>query len=124
MINRETIERLRKEHPQGAEVELLEMNDPYREMPAGLRGVVDLVDDAGGIHVNWQNGSSLAAIPGVDQIRRIRTCPRCGEEYSAVPAISRVGLGDICPACGVREAMDAAGMADQAESVLKAMEQA
>jgi len=124
MFNRETIERLKKEYPKGAMVEIIEMNDPYREMPAGLRGVVDLVDDAGGIHVNWQNGSSLAAIPGVDQIRRIRTCPRCGEEYSAVPAISRVGLGDICPACGVREAMDAAGMADQAESVLKAMEQA
>ena len=124
MINRETIERLRKEYPHGATVELLEMKDPYREMPAGLRGVVDLVDDAGGIHINWQNGSGLAAIPGVDQIRRIMTCPRCGEEYRAVPAISRAGLGEICPACGVREAMEAAGLSDQAESVLKAMEQA
>ena len=124
MINRETIERLKKEYPQGATVELLEMNDPYCEMPAGLRGVVDLVDDAGGIHVNWQNGSGLAAIPEVDRITRIRACPRCGEEYSAVPAISRAGLGEICPPCGVREAMEAAGLADQTESVLKTMEQA
>ena len=124
MINRETIERLRKEYPQGATVELLEMNDPFREMPSGLRGVVDLVDDAGGIHINWQNGSGLAAIPEVDRIRRIRVCPRCGEEYCAVPAISRAGLGEICPACGVKEAMEAAGLSDQAESVLKAMEQA
>ena len=58
------IAKLRREYPHGATVELLEMNDPYREMPAGLRGVVDLIDDAGGIHINWQNGSSLAAIPG------------------------------------------------------------
>jgi len=124
MNNRETIERLKGEYPKGATVELLEMNDPYREMPAGMRGVVDLVDDAGGIHVSWQNGSTLAAIHGVDRIRRIRVCSRCGEEYSAVPAISRAGLGEICSACGVREAMEAAGLSDQVESVLKAMEQA
>ena len=124
MNNRETIERVKRDYPKGTTVELLEMNDPYCEMPAGLRGVVDLIDDAGDIHVNWQNGSGLAAIPGVDRIRRIRRCPRCGEEYSAVPATSRVGMGEICPACGVREAMEAAGLSDQAESVLKAMEQA
>ena len=124
MNNRETIERLKRDYPKGATIELIEMNDPYREMPAGLRGVVDLVDDAGGIHISWQNGSSLAAIPGVDQIRRIWVCPRCGEEYSAVPATSRVELGEICPACGVREALDAAGMAGLAEGILKAMEQA
>ena len=29
------------------------------------------VDDAGGIHVAWSNGSSLAAIHGIDVIRRI-----------------------------------------------------
>ena len=124
MINRETIERLKKEYPKGAMVEIIEMNDPYREMPAGLRGVVDFIDDAGGIHVNWSNGSPLAAIPGVDQIRRIRVCPRCEEEYSTVPATSRVGLGEICPACGVREALEAAGLAEHAERVLKVMEQA
>ena len=90
MNNRETIERLKGEYPKGATVELLEMTDPYREMPAGLRGVVDLVDDAGGIHVSWQNGSTLAAIHGVDRIRRIRVCSRCGEEYSAVPAIRHI----------------------------------
>ena len=119
MIIRETIERLKKEYPKGATVELLEMNDPYREMPAGLRGVVDLVDDAGGIHISWQNGSSLAAIPGVDRIRRVRVCPRCREEYSAVPATSRVGLGEICPACGVREALDAAGLGGLSENIIE-----
>ena len=35
-------------------------------MPPGLKGKVDMVDDAGQIHVNWENGSSLALVPGVD----------------------------------------------------------
>ena len=29
------------------------------------------VDDAGGIHVAWSNGSTLAALHGIDRIRRI-----------------------------------------------------
>ena len=35
-------------------------------MPPGLKGKVDMVDDAGQIHVNWENGSSLALVPAVD----------------------------------------------------------
>ena len=46
------------------------MNDPYRKMPPGLQGMVQCVDDAGGIHVSWDNGSSLAAIYGIDRIRK------------------------------------------------------
>ncbi len=65
------VERLRKEYPKGTRVRLIEMCDPYRDMPAGLEGVVQLVDDAGGIHVNWSNGSSLAALYGFDKIQRI-----------------------------------------------------
>ena len=37
----------------------------------GDRGRVFCIDDAGGIHINWDNGSSLAAIIGADVIRRI-----------------------------------------------------
>lgn len=47
------------------------MEDPYREMPAGLTGIVDSVDDLGQIHCHWENGSSLALIPGVDHFIRI-----------------------------------------------------
>ena len=44
------------------------MNDPYRkDMVSGLRGIVDHVDDAAQIHCIWQNGSSLALIPGEDK---------------------------------------------------------
>ena len=70
-IRPEVLKQLRAEYPVGCMVELIEMCDPYRDMPAGMTGKVTLVDDAGGVHVEWSNGSSLAAIHGIDRIRRI-----------------------------------------------------
>ena len=45
------------------------MCDPYRDMPAGLRGKVIHVDNTGTVHVSWENGSSLGAVHGFDRIR-------------------------------------------------------
>ena len=70
-IQPEELARLREEYPVGTEVELIEMNDPYRDMPPGLRGAIEYIDDAGSAHIRWENGSSLAAIYGVDRFRRI-----------------------------------------------------
>ena len=70
-IKPEVLKKLREDYPPGCHVELVEMHDPYREMPAGLRGEVLFVDDAGGVHVAWSNGSTLAALVGIDEIRRI-----------------------------------------------------
>ena len=67
----EVLKQLREEYPKGTRVELIEMNDPYREMPPGLKGTVQMVDDAGGIQINWDNGSTLATIHGFDRIRKI-----------------------------------------------------
>ena len=66
------LKRLKDEYPKGTKVELIEMCDSYRYMPAGLKGKVIHVDDAGGIHIQWENGSTLAALHGID---RIRKCP-------------------------------------------------
>ena len=70
-IRKEELEALRKEYPRGCRVELVKMDDPYREMPPGLQGVVTGIDDSGSIHVDWQNGSSLAVIFGEDEVRKI-----------------------------------------------------
>ena len=67
----EELARLRKEYTAGTEVELVEMNDPYRDMPPGLKGVIETIDDAGCAHIRWENGLCLAAIYGVDRFRRI-----------------------------------------------------
>ena len=69
-IRPEVLEQLRKDFVPGTKVVLEEMNDPYREMPSGMKGVVEYIDDAGGIHVKWENGSSLAALHGIDRIRK------------------------------------------------------
>lgn len=70
-IRPEVLASLREQYPAGCTVVLEQMSDPYREMPAGMTGKVIHVDDAGGIHVAWSNGSTLAALYGFDRIRRI-----------------------------------------------------
>ena len=42
------------------------MDDPYHPVNDGALGTVDHVDDAGQIHMKWDNGRLLALIPGVD----------------------------------------------------------
>ena len=43
----EMLKRIREKYPVGCTVEIIEMCDPYRDMPAGLRGTVTHVDDTG-----------------------------------------------------------------------------
>ena len=75
-IKKEELGTLREKYPPGCRVELVKMDDPYREMPPGLRGVVTGIDDSGSIHVDWQNGSSLAVIFGEDECRRVEDAER------------------------------------------------
>ena len=51
-VNRQTLERLRKEYPAGTRVELIRLDDPYRKIPAGTTGTVEFVDDAGQLHTS------------------------------------------------------------------------
>ncbi len=70
-IRPEVLKQLREKYPPGCKVELIEMCDPYRNMPSGLQGEVLFVDDSGSVHVSWSNHSTLAVIYGIDSIRRI-----------------------------------------------------
>lgn len=58
---RDIVEKVKKEYPSGTRVELVSMNDPYRDMPTGTRGTIDCVDDIGTIHVAWYNGCHLGS---------------------------------------------------------------
>ena len=69
--DRKTIERLRCLYPAGTRVVLEKMDDPYTRLKPGDSGKVIHVDDAAGIHIQWDNGSCLAAIYGVNSIRKI-----------------------------------------------------
>ena len=68
--SREVVNMLREKYPKGTRVVLLEMDDPQAP-PIGTKGSVRHVDDAAGIGVNWDTGSTLSAIYGVDRIRKI-----------------------------------------------------
>lgn len=57
---------LRERYKEGVVVVLDWMDDPHAP-PVGTKGVVEFVDDAGQIHVRWENGSSLALIVGEDE---------------------------------------------------------
>lgn len=62
---------LRQEYVPGTKVVLDErMDDPLRNLPAGLGGIVDSVDDTGQIHCHWENGLSLPLVPGVDRFHK------------------------------------------------------
>ena len=69
--DQKVVDRLRKIYPTGTRVVLEKMEDPYTRLKPGDCGKVVHVDDAGGIHIQWNNGSCLAAINGVDVIRKL-----------------------------------------------------
>ncbi len=60
---------IRKRYPVGSRIELDYMNE--QGMPPGLKGIVKSVDDAGQLHMIWENGRSLALVPGPAQFRRL-----------------------------------------------------
>lgn len=61
---------LRELFPAGIRVELVSMDD-LQAPPAGTKGTVFCVDDMGTIHVQWDNGSTLGVVDGIDFIRVI-----------------------------------------------------
>ena len=67
-MRREIVETLKERYPNLTRVELVEMDD-IQAPPAGTRGTVRGVDDMGNILITWDNGSSLSAVYGVDQVR-------------------------------------------------------
>ena len=69
-VKKEILERLRKEYPVGARVELVRMNDE-QSPPIGTRGTVIGVDDIGSIMVAWDSGGSLSVVYGEDLCRKI-----------------------------------------------------
>ena len=70
---REIVESIRARYPSGTRVVLDHMDDPYRDMPTGLEGTVDHVDDTGTIFVAWDNGSHLGIVYGEDSCHKKET---------------------------------------------------
>ena len=71
MIIREKVDRIKNQYPKGTQIELNSMKGEP-QMPMGLKGVVDWVDDIGQLQMNWNNGSSLALNVDEDSFRIIQ----------------------------------------------------
>ena len=67
---REAVE-IKRNYPTGTRIELEEMIDIYSPVKSGTRGTVRLVDSMGQIHMQWDDGRTLALIPDVDSFRKL-----------------------------------------------------
>ena len=70
MIRPEQLAHLRSTYPRGTRVELVQMDDAQAP-PIGTKGTVTGVDDTGSLLVDWDNGSGLNVIWGVDVVRKV-----------------------------------------------------
>jgi hypothetical protein len=70
MITKEALLDLRRRYPAGTRIELLQMDD-IQAPPVGTLGTVYGVDDTGSLMVNWDNGSGLNVIYGIDRVRKV-----------------------------------------------------
>ncbi len=70
MIQPGQLRKLREAYPPGTRVTLVQMDD-QQAPPIGTEGAVMGVDDTGSLLVNWDNGSSLNVIWGVDIVRKV-----------------------------------------------------
>lgn len=70
MIRPNELKALRDRYPAGTRVELLAMDD-VQAPPIGTKGTVTGIDDTGSLLVNWDNGSGLNVIYGIDRVRKV-----------------------------------------------------
>ena len=70
LIQPEQLARLRNRYPPGTRVALVRMDD-VQAPPIGTQGTVTVVDDTGSLLVNWDNGSGLNVVWGVDAVRKV-----------------------------------------------------
>lgn len=69
--NEAELKALRERYPAGTRIRLIQMDDVFASVPPGTTGMVAIIDDAGNIHMKWDNGRSLALIEGADEFEVI-----------------------------------------------------
>lgn len=70
MLSEKDLNSLRERFPTGCRVELLQMEDEYAP-PQGTLGTVTGIDSTGSLLVDWDNGSGLNVLYGIDRVRKV-----------------------------------------------------
>lgn len=81
-------QRMKDNYPPGTRIMLLSMDDPYAPVPEGTKGTVVHVDDAAQIHMKWDNGRTLAIVPGEDSFRKLTDEELAEERMAKLPHIN------------------------------------
>ena len=69
-MDKNKLTELRLHYPKGTRVVLVEMDDTQAP-PVGTQGTVLGVDDIGSLLVQWDNGSRLNVLYGIDKVEKI-----------------------------------------------------
>ena len=69
--NEKMAPKYREEYPPGTRIMLLYMDDPYAPVPPNTRGTVDHIDSQSQFMMHWDNGRTLALVPGKDSFRKL-----------------------------------------------------
>ena len=73
---------MKERYPAGTRIMLLHMGNDPNPVEPNTKGTVAVVDDIGQIHCDFDNGRSLAVVPGEDTFRTL-TAEELAEEQSA-----------------------------------------
>lgn len=114
---RNRVERLKEMYPNGTRIRLAAMSGEP-DMPSGLMGTVDFVDDIGQLQMTWDNGRTLALVPGEDSFSAIAK-PKPMQTRTEKPDAPLIGAnGNIFNLMGIASrTLKAAGMREQANQM-------
>ncbi len=117
LYDHEKIERLKERYPEGTRIKLITMSGEA-DMPPGLMGTVDFVDDIGQLQMKWDNGRSLALVPGEDSFTTVLK-PEKAQVQENKPDAPLIGAdGNIFNLLGIASrTLKEAGMEKQANEM-------
>ena len=70
-LSQKEVRKIKEQYPVGTRIELIRMDDPYAPIESGMQGTVENVDDAGTLHMKWDNGRTLGIVPREDVFKVI-----------------------------------------------------
>ncbi len=115
LYNQKKVESLKERYPQGTRIQLIAMSGES-DMPSGLMGTVNFVDGIGQLQMKWDNGRSLALVPGVDRFNTVSQ-----PEQTQKPDAPLIGAnGNVFNLMGIASrTLKAAGMGKQANEMFE-----